>query len=103
MMLNHKLRIVGATSLIWIISLSSCSALKIKTWFADATQVSPPCQVEDLLVRKDSKGKVQEALTILQMDGYRCYSAADDEAWRNLLIACCNKSQQNNLNAPSYE
>lgn len=84
---KEKLRIAGATSLIWTLCLSSCAALNIKTWFLDGMH-------EQALIRRDSNGNIKEKLTFLEGDGYRCYSAVDDEAWRNRLIQCCAKAER---------
>lgn len=86
MTLNQRLQIVGVTSLIWIVCLSSCAALSIKTWFLDGKEYQS-------LVRKNSNGTLKEKLSFIEANGYRCYSPADDEAWRNRLIACCAKAQ----------
>lgn len=82
MTLKQKLRIVAATSLIWIISLSACAGLKIKTWFLDAKE-------QNALIRKASTGEITERLSYIEADGYRCYSPIDDEAWRTRLAQCC--------------
>lgn len=84
-MLNQKLRLVVATCLIWIICLSSCAGLKIKTWFLDGKD-------EQALIRKNDDGVVTEKLTYIEADGYRCYSPVDDEAWRTRLVECCAAS-----------
>lgn len=78
---NERLRIVAATSLIWIACLSSCAELRIKTWFLDGRE-------EQALIRRKN-GEIIERLTFVEADGYRCYSEADDTAWRNRLVACC--------------
>lgn len=107
MRLNQKLTIAGVTSLAWMVCLSSCGSLQIKTWFLDQTQVSEACKDAKPLIRRGGDGAVQEALTILQADGYRCYSPADDEAWRNDLnieTQCCNgKSSSQSLPALHHE
>lgn len=87
-MLKTKLIPVAATSVIWIICLSSCGGMQVKTWFTDSTHVSEQCRNEEHLVRRKN-GVVQEALTIVKADGYRCYSPADDQAWRNRMAVCC--------------
>jgi hypothetical protein len=76
-------KIVVVTSLIWILGLSSCAGLKIKTWFLSS-------KTDGALVRKDSHGQIMESLNYIQADGYRCYSEQDDTAWRNRLVLCCN-------------
>ncbi len=81
-MRNQKLRVVVVTSLIWILCLSSCAGLKIKTWFLDGKDAQA-------LIRKDSSGNITEKLTYFEADGYRCYSQADDTAWRNRMALCC--------------
>lgn len=83
-MLKEKLRIVGVTSLLWILFLS-CSGLTIKTYFLDGMS-------ENALIRRNEDGTIQEKLTFLQAHGYRCYSPVDDEAWRTRLAQCCAKS-----------
>lgn len=58
----------------------------ITTWFLDS---SIPA-----LVRKDKEGNIREQKSLQEADGYRCYSRADDEAWRSSyaqLSACCKK------------
>lgn len=86
-MLKQKLQIVGATSLIWTICLSSCAALNIKTWYLDGIH-------EQALIRRNADGTVNEKLSWLEADGFRCYSPLDDEAWRDRLIQCCAKGNE---------
>lgn len=84
------------TSLVWCLCLSSCAGLKVKTWFTDSTQVKKECQDEKPFIRRDSHGNIKEALSVLEADGYRAYSASDDEAWRNRLTLaeqCCASKQ----------
>jgi hypothetical protein len=81
-MQKQKLQIALGTSLIWIISLSSCAGIQIKTWFLDS-------KTENALIRKNEDGSIQEKLTYLEAYGYRCYSPIDDEAWRTRLAECC--------------
>ena len=85
-MLNPKLKVAAVTSLIWIVCLSSCASLTIKTWFLDGKDhVS--------LIRKNSDGSIKEAKSFPEAHGFLCYSPQDDEAWRTYLaaqVACCN-------------
>lgn len=91
MLMREKLKIVAATSLVWIISLSVLSAcagqgLVIKTWFLAAKDYGS-------LIRKDDSGAVVGKMTYDAADGYLCYSPSDDEAWRDALntaTQCCN-------------
>ena len=89
MRMNPRLKVVGATSLIWILCLSACGSIQITTWFTDASQVDQRCQGESPLIRRDANGTIEAALTILQADGYLCYSPADDKTWRDKLDLCC--------------
>lgn len=81
-MRKQRLQTVAVTSLIWTICLSSCGSLAVRTWFLDS-------EVEKALIRKGDDGSVKEKLSYLEAYGYRCYSAADDEAWRLRLFECC--------------
>ena len=70
-----------------LIVLSSCASLQVKTWFFEPKNVSIECQsVEPLVRRKD--GVIVEALTVPKAEGYRCYSEADDTAWRTAYRVC---------------
>jgi hypothetical protein len=93
-MLKQRLRIATATSLIWIACLSACGAsLQVKTWFTDSKNVKEECRLEKPFVRRNGKGDIQEALSLLEAHAYRCYSPADDEAWRSrmaVLSQCCD-------------
>lgn len=60
-----------------ICSLGSCASLQITTWIMRSGE---------LIHGSDRKA-------VLEAEGYRCYSLADDTAWRELLKsnqACCN-------------
>lgn len=82
------------TSLAWIGLLGSCASTElIKTWGVGAANVRPDCQLEKPLIRTNDAGVIQEALTVLQANAYRCYSPVDDEAWRTRMVqleSCCN-------------
>lgn len=67
--------------------MTAC-AFQIKTWTAEPANVKPDCQAEKPLVRKKG-GQITEALSILEMAKYRCYSEIDDTAWRNRMAICC--------------
>ena len=97
MKLKERLIGAGATCLIWTLCLSSCggsgSGIRIKTWYADTENVRPDCHSEPVLVRKNSRGDIQEALNLLKMQGYRCYSPDDDRTWRTRLAMCCARPE----------
>jgi hypothetical protein len=68
------------TNLLWILALSACAST-IKTWIIGTNGLT--------------ENDTHEVLTFLQAQGYRCYSASDDEFWRNELAtaeSCCQKS-----------
>lgn len=79
--MKRSLQIAVATSAVWMICLSSCAGLKIKTWFLDGKE-------ESALIRRKS-GVIVEKMTFFDADGYRCYSQADDTAWRDRMALCC--------------
>lgn len=86
MTLKQRLKIAAATSLIWIICLSSCAGLNITTWFLDGKE-----HLE--LIRKNADGSILASKTFLEAHGFLCYSPSDDEAWRTQFATyaeCCN-------------
>ncbi len=81
------------TSLFMVLLFTACGALQIKTWYTDKNNVSLECQTEKPLIRRDSAGAIKEARSIVEADGFRCYSRADDEAWRNRMALCCSDNK----------
>jgi hypothetical protein len=73
------------TSVFWLLGISSCASLNVRSWFLDGAK-------EGALVRRDQTGAIKERLTFYEADGYRCYSENDDSAWRARLIQCCAKA-----------
>lgn len=71
------------TSLLWLTALGSCaSSTTIKTWLIE----------KEGLRHKTSS--VNETMTFLEANGYRCYSKADDQTWREELASyksCCEQ------------
>lgn len=92
MTLKQRLRIAAATSLIWILCLSSCAGLRITTWFLNGKGE----EAQQGLDRKSHDGTLQAHKSWLEADGYHCYSPIDDEAWRTrmaTLSECCEAKQ----------
>lgn len=64
-----------------LITLSSCASLTITTW----------------LIQQDGLVHGPDQKTLAEAQGYRCYSEADDTAWRTELkiqTACCGGQAQ---------
>lgn len=77
-MLKRKMTLVILAA---SISLSCCAALTVTTW---------TIKQGNLVHGLDKK-------TILEGEGFRCYSEIDDSAWRNTLKierACCDSKSQ---------
>ena len=82
-------RMIGATLALSIISLSACAGLVIKTWILSS---------ERNQLERYKDGKLAETKSLADANGYRCYSRADDQAWRTAYAqaqACCNSRGSN--------
>ena len=71
------------TSCIWLGVIASCaSSQTIKTWIVVPEGF------------RHHTNEIDEMMSLLQAQGYRCYSAADDQVWRDELAtykACCDQ------------
>ncbi len=75
----RKRRLTRATLTILIVlsGLASCASLKITTW----------------ILKQGELVHGQDRKAVLEAEDYRCYSRADDSAWREELKLqrnCCN-------------
>lgn len=81
--LNAVHRTFVITSGLWLLLFGACAAkTPIATWILTGP---------DGLRHHD--GSVDQAMTIVQASGFRCYSELDDQTWRTLLAvksACCD-------------
>lgn len=80
-------RAILVVNLFWLVGMASCASESITTWLVTPDKATPPeCLKYAAFNHKTSS--VNQAMTLLQAQGYRCYSPQDDTAWHTRLAIC---------------